>query len=152
LRDSSTSDESARSRAQTVFDKFCGLLDKYAGLKGYNKRLMLDVGDAGQTIMELLDRGFAGDMRALDGAESALRGLEGAYHLSPVERRGAIHTTIHQAGGSQAERKSEVQEILQSMRGPTGLKKYGDLILTAAITAAVTAIVTALVVRYVIGA
>lgn len=140
-----------RQRAQAVYVNLRNILNMYSSLKGYNRKLMLNVGDAGETIMALIDRGFAGDMLALDSAESALRGLEAAYYLSPHDRRRAVQTTIRQSAGLQARQRSEAQQILDAIRGPTGWKKYASLILTAAITAAVTAIVTAFVVRYVIG-
>jgi hypothetical protein len=152
-QEQAASDNTAdRQRAQATYEKLRDVLNMYSGLKGYNRKMMQEVGNAGEAIMKLLDRAFAGDMRALGFAESALRGLEAAYYLSPHDRRRAVQTTIQQTAGSQTGQRSEAQEILDAIRGPTGWKRYGDLILTAAITAAVTAIVTALVVRYVIGA
>lgn len=141
-----------RQRAQAVYEKLRDILNMYSALKGYNRKLMLNVGDAGESIMALIDRGFAGDMSALDHAESALRGLEAAYYLSPHDRRRAVQTTIQRHTEPQTGQRSEAQQILDAIRGPTGWEKYASLVLTAAITAAVTAIVTALVVRYLTGA
>ena len=137
-------------RAEKVYQHFLSVLDMYAALKMYDRKMLDSMGDLGGRTLNLIERGFAGDIKALDQAEGNIRAAEAAYHVSPAKQRQIIKSIAHREG-SQEDRRTEVQRILEDIEGPTGWKRYGRDIIVAGLGIIVGGVGLLLIQRFVFG-
>ncbi len=138
-------------RAEQVYNHFLAVIENFAGLKGYNDDRHRLLFNFVERVLPLIERGYSGDLKALDQAEAHVRELETAYHFAPPKLKQSIKAMVRQAPSSPSARQSETEQILEAIRGPTGWRKYGREIIVGALGAIFGGIGLYLIQRFVLG-
>ena len=123
------------------------MLDKIATLKPFNKETYDLVKDFVMTVLPLINKGFAGDMEALDEAEGYIREMELVYHSTPVALRRFISTLPRPSSNPMS---LDAQQLLAALQPPTGWRRYRDLIV-ATVSAVIGGVVVFVIVKFVFG-